>query len=167
MNSKIFNLQAIILAFALFAGSPLPAQGITGKWKMVSCMQKITDKATGKSMDVSDQANETLKLVEQVIQFNADNSYTYSSTLTGSKKAYVISGNYKMSVNKLKLIPGTNNLSEDQKKYMNSDNKKLPGSITIKSLNAGSLTWHYAIITKEDNHEFISDMESTWQNRND
>ena len=49
------------------------AQSITGKWKLTDAKETVTDKSTGKTNDLGAQIKPFLKMMEQLIIFNADN----------------------------------------------------------------------------------------------
>src|SRR4051812_11995462 len=85
----------IIIGFGLYAGLA-EAQSITGKWKMTSAKETVTDKATGKTEELTAEPGDITEMIEHVLELNTDSTYLLSSTLVGSNIGITGSGTYNI-----------------------------------------------------------------------
>ena len=108
MKKKLSPLEGFILKAILITGCSMyacaaNAQSITGKWKMTAAKETVTDKASGKTQDLTAQMGDFTKMIEQIIEFHSDNTYILSSKMVGSKTGFTGSGIYSISGKQLQL----------------------------------------------------------------
>src|ERR1051326_1703292 len=114
MKKKFSTSAAIALKVSIIIGCftcvfTVNAQSIVGKWKMTSAKETVTDKASGKTQDLTAQMGELTKMVEQIIEFHADDTYFTSNKMVGAKTGFEGSGNYSVSGTQLTLHPTKSN----------------------------------------------------------
>src|SRR6478752_2246918 len=102
-NALIFIIKFLLNTFCIIYSFSVNAQTIIGKWKLTDAKEMVTDKSTGKTHDLGAQIKPFLKMMEQVITFNADNTYSFSNRMGDSKDALEGSGTYSILGNQLKL----------------------------------------------------------------
>jgi hypothetical protein len=164
-KSSFFAVKAlIILAFGIsgFACYKGNAQSITGKWKMTAAKETVTDKASGKTQDLSAQMGDITKMIEQIIEFHADKTYFTSNTMVGAKSGIRANGTYIVSGNQLKLQPGKSNVPVSNTKYSNPVSNKLPNTMVIVSQTGSTLILHYSAETTDNGKTFTVDITDTF-----
>ena len=161
---KSFFLKAIIITGCIMYAFSANAQSITGKWKLTSAKESITDKATGQKQDLTPQVKDVVKMMEEIIEFHRDNTYFTSNTMIGNKKGFEATGTYTVSGNQIKLEPGKSNVPVSNTKSSNPmDNTKLPPIMTIVSQSGNTLVLHYGAETKAAGKNMVVDIEDTFQ----
>ncbi len=54
---------------------------------MTAAKETVTDKAPGKTQDLTAQTGDITKMIEQIIEFHGDGTYFTSNTLIGAKNS--------------------------------------------------------------------------------
>jgi hypothetical protein len=153
----------IVIAICGFPGIHCIGQSITGKWKMTAAKETITDKASGKTQDLTAQTGNIVKMIAQIIEFHADNTYFTSSTLVGDKAGFEGNGTFSISGTQLKLkLIKTNPPALADKKYSNSMSK-FPDIMTIESLTTNTLTLHYSAESNDRGKIYVADIYDIFQ----
>ena len=138
------------------------AQSITGKWKLTDAKETVTDKSTGKTNDLGAQIKPFLKMMEQLIIFNADNTYSFSNRMGDSKDALERSGTYSILGNQLKLYQAKTNMPGIDKKYTSANTNKLPPTATIISQTSNTLVLRYGSETTDKGRTYVVNIEDTF-----
>ena len=144
-------------------GFSVNAQSIVGKWKMTAAKETVTDKATGKTQDLTAQMGDFTKMIEQIIEFHSDNTYILSSKMVDSKTGFTGSGTYNISGKQLQLkLNKTNAPALVDKKYSPESMTKLPDTMTIQSQAGNTLVLHYGVETTDNGKIFTMNIEDTF-----
>jgi len=163
MKKNSIVLIKFMLAVSCIAYcSEIDAQSITGKWMLTDAKEIVTDKATGKTHDLGAQIKPILKIMEQVFIFNADGTYSFSSTMGDSEKALEGNGTYVIAGNQLKLNQAKTNMPVMDKKYMSGNANTLPPVVTIVSRTTTTLVLHYSSETNDSGKDFVIDIDDTF-----
>ena len=155
-NIRTFLVLACIVC--LSAWSPSRAQSIVGKWKRIDVKETMTDKASGKVVDLGAQIQPMTKMIEETVTLNADHTMVESVTMTGGKPE-VIKGTYSLSGDKLTFD------SEMARKYKiagGQASQEVPSYLTVK-FSGGNMVWSYSVETKDEGQLYIFNMQSIYQ----
>ncbi len=130
---------------------------------MTSAKETVTDKASGKTQDLTAQLGDFTKMIEQTIEFNSDNTYVMSNKVVGNKTSFTGKGAYSISGKQLKLkLDKTNAPAFVDKKYSSNSMMKLPDALTIQSQTGNTLVLQYGVETTDDGKTFVMNIEDTF-----
>ncbi|MEP7163313.1 MAG: hypothetical protein ABI741_01400 [Ferruginibacter sp.] len=134
-----------ICFLVLVSGFSVNAQSITGKWKINSGKETITDALTGTKKDITYQLDAIIKNLDQVVEFRSDNSYVTSIKKRGTSAGFEVMGTYSISGNNLILTPGksTGKVISNSKFVPNPLSSRLPGKMIIVSGEGSRLVLQY------------------------
>jgi hypothetical protein len=151
--------KIIMLTGSFVYGCLANAQSIVGKWKMTAAKETVTD-PSGRKQDLTAQMGNIVKMIEQVIEFHADNTYFMQNKMVNAKSGIEASGKYGIAGNQLKLEQSKSNMPAV--KPASLMNNQLPNIITIVSLNATTLVLEYGVTTTDDGKTFTMDIVDTF-----
>jgi len=160
-----FSVKAIMLTGCIMYAFSVNAQSIEGKWKLTAAKESITDKATGQKQDLTPQVKDVVKMMEQIIEFHADNTYFTSNKMAGNTKGYEGSGVYSLSGKQITLQQGKSNTPANgtNTKYSSNPMTKWPSTMTIVSQTGNMLVVHYGAETTAGGKNMVVDIEDTFQ----
>ena len=159
---KKILFTAFITSAFIFCSVLGNTQSIAGTWKLTDAKETVTDKASGKTQDIGAQTKELLQHFQQILVFNADNTYKFSNSMVGAKKTMEVTGTYTISANQLKLNEGKSNLPKVDSKYSTPSSNSLPPVATIVSHSSNTLVLHYSGQSTDDGKTFIVNIEDTF-----
>lgn len=142
------------------------AQSITGKWKLNSVKETVTDQLTETKKDITNQLEAIIKPLDQVVEFRSDNSYVTTVKKRGTSGGFKVTGTYSISGKELILTPAksTGKAIINSKFVANPLSSRLPGKMTILSQEGSRLVLHYGSHTATSNGKTIAvDIEESFQ----
>ena len=161
-KSIVVALKLMLNIICIAYSFSINAQTLTGKWKLTDAKETVTDKASGKTQGLGAQIKPFLKMMEQLIIFNADNTYSFSNRMGDSKDALEGSGTYTISGNQLKLNKAKTNMPDIDKKYISGNTNQLPPTATIVSQTSTTLVLRYGMETTDEGKTFVMNIEDTF-----
>lgn len=156
-----FASKFLIVTGFIMYGFSVNAQSIVGTWKLTDAKETITDNATGKKQDVTAQMSEVMKMMEQKIEFHADNTYLFANKMKGASKGLEVTGTYSVAGNQLKLQQGKSNM-ETNAKTSSPAPKGLPPTVTITSNTANEFVIKYGSTINENGKNYAVDIVDTF-----
>jgi hypothetical protein len=100
--------------------------------------------------------------MQQIVVFNADNTYTFSSSMSGAKKGLEVNGTYSISGKELKLSEGKSNIPGMQGQASAGSPGNLPPVTTIVSQTATTLVLHYGTEMTRGGKTFVISIDDTF-----
>jgi hypothetical protein len=99
--------------------------------------------------------------MEQVIEFNSDNTYFFSNKMKGASKGLEVTGKYSVSGSQLKLQQGKSNMPTTVKSTSTMNNG-MPPTVTISSVTGNTFTIRYGSTINEDGKNYTVDIIDTF-----
>lgn len=161
MNRRAVGSMLLMLIIAcLYSYRNCQAQPIVGHWHLTELKGTATNKADGRTQDISDQMKQVAEMFVYEFTFNADHTMLQTGGIKGQPtKTY--KGTYTFEGDKLSMNTElTRKVKQMLKNYKGSELTEVPPDVSI-TFSGGHMIWHTSTdVSMDDNSS--AHVEGQW-----